>query len=569
MKAIRALLIAVLLVTGLGSVPTRAAATTAPAGWIAFAARQEHTWSLFAIDASSGELRRLPIDAEEVRDPAWSPDGRSLGYVARRDRQWDLHVLDLARQEDRALTADRPYDGAPAWSPDGRWIAYESMASGDLDVWLLPAEGGEPRNLTIDSPSGDFGPQWAPAGPFAGWLAFTSWRLGDKDVFLLHPDTGEIQQLTTEPVDEELAAWSPDGRSIYFFRDEDDRREVWALDVTTANARPRRVTWLTRVIAATPAGGGLAVIYRRADGEGLLWLPPEDGGLALPEELVWRAPLSGRISYHPSPIVLGERIAGGAQALDDAPQPDDGVGVARFVEVPGVSAAGPASLSSRVADSFLALKARVLEETGYDFLAEVSEMWRSPGFYSDSSDYLSWHKTGRAVDLALDFYDEERHRVLERVREDMGGETFWRLYLRCRAQDGSCGRPLTDRTWDLTAEARSGAGWGRGGLPGLLYGQYFVDFTELAREYGWRRIGSYEEEDFDWRTNFKALEYWHYERRDGQQWYPLMLQVLSPSEAETHFTWDDAMAHGVDPFYAFMKGVPLPREEWRWRLLRP
>ncbi len=558
------LLACVLLLAGLW--PARPAlAQDEASGTLAFSARQGSNWDIYIVDLSSGELRRVTSDPGREQDPAWSPDGRSLAYSARRDRQWDIYVLDLATGRERQITADPAYDGAPAWSPDGRWIAYESMAAGDLDVWLISSTDGERINLTEDSPAGDFGPAWAPDGPYRGWLAFTSWRFADKDVFLLHPETGEIRQITHDEADEELAGWSADGRTIYFFRDEDDRREVWSLDLGDPGARPRRRTWLTRVQAAVEAGDGLAVIYRRADGEGLLWLPDDDG---LPLYPVWRAPLTGRLAFHPAPLTVGEAVA--AAALDDAPIPDGAEGAARFVQLPGVEVqGGPASLSSRVADSFLRLRERVREEVGYDFLGELSEAWRSPSFYSEASDYLSWHKTGRAVDLLLDFYDEDGRRVLERVRESMGGETFWRLYLRCREQDGSCGRPLTDRTWDLSYEARANEGWGRGGLPGRLYGEYFVDFTALAREYGWRRIGSYEEDGFNWRTNFKAVEYWHYERRDGQQWYPLMRQVLDPSQTENRFTWEDAIAHGVDPFYAVMKGLPLPPSEGYWRLLRP
>ncbi len=565
-RQLRALACIVLLLAAAWPARPAHARARAPHGWIAFSARREHNWDIYIINLDGSDLRQITRTPGAEQDPSWSPDGRKLAYSARRNQRWDIYILDLTNGQETPLTSDLPYDGAPAWSPDGQWIAYESMAAGDLDIWLAPAAGGEATNLTANSPAGDFGPAWAPAGPYRGWLAFTSWRFGNKDVFLIQPATGELRRMTDDPADEEFAGWSADGQTLYFLRDEDTRREVWALDVTAPLTRPQRRTWLTRVQAALEIGPGLAVIYRRADGEGLLWLPDDD---SLPTYLVWRAPLTGHLAFHPDPLISGEPVPEGSAALDDAPKPDDGVGVARFVPLDDVETPGWAVLSSKVADSFLALRERVRSETGYDFLSELSDAWRPPSFYSETSDYLSWHKTGRAVDLLMDYYGPYGERVLERVREDMGGETFWRLYLRCRAQDGSCGRPLTDRTWDLSHEARARRGWGRGGLPGELYGQYFVDFTALAREYGWRRISSYEEADFDWRTHFKALEYWHYERRDGQRWYPLMLQVLDRDQASTHFTWEDVLAHNVDEFYAVMKGVPLPAEAGRWRQLRP
>src|SRR3954447_20241378 len=48
---------------------------------------------------------------------------------------------------------------------------------------------------------------------------------------------------------------------------------------------------------------------------------------------------------------------------------------------------------------------------------------------------------------------------------------------------------------------------------------YFVDFTALAATYGWRRIAAQERENFNWHSELLALEYWHFERRDGLSWY--------------------------------------------------
>ncbi len=36
------------------------------------------------------------------------------------------------------------------------------------------------------------------------------------------------------------------------------------------------------------------------------------------------------------------------------------------------------------------------------------------------------------------------------VPEDYGNETYWRVYLRARYQDGSQGMPLADLPWNFT-----------------------------------------------------------------------------------------------------------------------
>jgi TolB protein len=52
-----------------------------------------------------------------------------------------------------------------------------------------------------------------------------------------------------------------------------------------------------------------------------------------------------------------------------------------------------------------------------------------------------------------------------------------------------------------------------------------VDFTALAERYGWRRIPAITRSGFDWRSNWTAIEYWHYERRDGLRWFDAISQI--------------------------------------------
>ena len=198
-----------------------------------------------------------------------------------------------------------------------------------------------------------------------------------------------------------------------------------------------------------------------------------------------------------------------------------------------------------------------MEETGYDFLAHLSDVFRPIDFFSEDSEYLSWHKAGRAIDLLWDFYDGTQP-LLEVVREDIGEEPYWRLFLRCARQDGSQGMPLKANLWDLSYRARWIETEGQGGTPKPIPYGYYVDLTELARAYGWRRISSYEEDDFDWRSNFLALEYWHYQKTDGLIWYRAMREVYSEEELKRHFDWEDLVDLGLNKSFLMAKGIPRP-----------
>ena len=99
-------------------------------------------------------------------------------------------------------------------------------------------------------------------------------------------------------------------------------------------------------------------------------------------------------------------------------------------------------------------------ELGYDFFLQLSDVTRDVATYTETSQYASWHKSGRAFDTLFDLPAQQ----MRIVRENVGGETYWRIMLRCQDQSGRCGRPLTARPWNYSANARVVLGQGQGGI---------------------------------------------------------------------------------------------------------
>jgi TolB protein len=85
---------------------------------------------------------------------------------------------------------------------------------------------------------------------------------------------------------------------------------------------------------------------------------------------------------------------------------------------------------------------------------------------------------------------------------------------------------------------------------------YFVDFTALAAQYGWRRIAAQERDDFNWRSALLALEYWHFERRDGLSWYDAMRLVYDAKTLERLFNTERMLAVGVREETLARLGLP-------------
>jgi TolB protein len=549
------------------------------AGRIAFAAYRYHNWDIYTVSPDGSDLRRVTRDPAPDRSPAWSPDGTQIAFASRRNHNWDIYVVDANGGEPRRLTAHPAYDGAPNFSPDGQRIAFESYQGGDLDIWIMDADGGYPQNLTSEVTEGDFGPAWSPDGRF---IAFTSWRYGHKDIFLLEMGSGQVTRLTDSPAIEESPVWSPDGQKLAFVYQEDGARDIHVMDVAhppTQGGRTKRLTWFTRddAPAWSPDGQHLAFITHRFDGEVILSIEPEALG-ELPLTLTGLETLTGNLAWNGVAAAWGAVPAGeddGQPPYVEEATPQEGRDPPyNFRMLPGAFlesrevGGGVTKLSDRVDDSFNALQARVWEETGYDFLGTISEAFRHIAFANKVSAYGSWHKAGRAFDTIFEFNSGGESR-LEVVREDVSGEVYWRLYLRCARQDGSQGEPIKVNPWDFSYQARAVENPGEGGKLKPIPNGYYVDFTALAWEYGWDRISAHDEEDFDWTWHFKAVEYWHHEKRDDLGWYETMLEVYPRQKVEELFTWEKFMEADEEPYTAFVKGVPLPPAERRWLKVRP
>lgn len=568
MLRIRTLFILALIAAWLDSAPPGSAAPLA-GGAIAASVYRNDRWDVYVMTPRGDLARRLTFGEGDNRFPAWSPDGKRIAFESNRGHNWDIYVVDAMGGTPVRLTTSPGFEGSPSWSPDGTRIVYTADLKDDLDIYVMNADGTGARNLTPTSPAQDYDPVWSPDGK---QIAFSTRRDSNKEIYLMNADGSGVANLTqNKATDEEHPAWSPDGKRIAFVSERGGDREVYFLEVQ-APQRWQRVTALQthNDPVWTPAGDGVLLVASD-EMEQSLRVAALDGSRDLPfshDRNWYRQPdWNGRADPSPDAQSLA-RTDAPLYVEKETPNPPEREDRYNMVAMPNMRMSLPALLSDRVDDSYAAWRARVREESGWDFLGNLSESYRPLSFKSEGSDYLSWHKAGRAADLLWD-YIGNNGRIMEVARENVMSETYWRVYLRAAKQDGSMGEPLRTAIWDVSPAARIRSRGAGGLLRGLLPG-YYVDVTELARQYGWRRISSHTLPDFDWRDNFLALEYWHYEKKDGLTWWDAIREVYPSSDLGTLFTYDALRRQQYNPLTAMLKGVWLPPEMYgRFSALEP
>jgi TolB protein len=534
-------------------IPTAIPITPAPppdplatGGSVAFVLRQNGGEDIYAITAGQEQPVRLTDHQADDRSPAWSPDGTRLAFASRRDGNWELYVLDIADGSLTRLTRDIAFDGRPSWSPDGRWLVFESYQQENLDIYIMPVDGGDPVRLTTN-PAADYAPVWAPSGRH---IAFVSRRSGSPDIYLLGLDDARDEvavNISQSPeVEEDQPSWHPGGDYLAFSGTAGSQQLIYIQPMLN-NLPSDDPVVIGQGYDSAWAPSGNALVYVHDDGNRRYLLASGiNGWEAAPQVYLSECPLSSPAWSSralPPGLLVAESL--GLSALD-APAGPTGMSLYEetmanpveegapftLVTLDDIQAPGP-YLNDRVDDSFLALRERVIREAGWDFLGALDKMWEPmdavppPGL-----DSRSWHKAGRAFDLISDL-NVGHHPVIEVVKEPMGAKTWWHVYVRTERQDGSQGEPLHRLPWNFQARYSGNiSDYENGGrAKASIPPGYFIDFTELAADYGWERVPAGD----TWRTFFPATLFWHFEKRQGLDWESAMLELYTDKDLREGF----------------------------------
>lgn len=532
--------------------PALAAPLTPPVDWnegaIAFILRRDGNSDLYALNLADRELVRLTHNPAEERDPAWAPDGETVAFASRRNGNWDVYQLDLVSGVLIRMTRSPHYDGHPSWSNDGRWLAFESYRGGNLDIYIMAVDRGELVRLTANR-AADMSPAWSPDGRH---ILFVSYRDGSQDIFVYSLDvgteTGVVNLTQTPDRDEGDPCWSPDGRQIAFSVGRSGQRVVYVTPFDTANQSLVEAQLRAFEPGEAPAWSpsGSSMVYSARQGEQFQLQARslgEKDGTASDRGEAWTVfdslnpvddPSWTRARVHPEAVGRARSkgvLASSVLYVESiAPPPESGppYGIVPLENVNGGS--DREFLSDRVDDSFVALRQRVIAETGYDYLATLGDSFRAINAVPrEGQPSQGWHKAGRAFDLSQGFYERDE-RLIELVREDIGLDTYWRVYFKTALQDGSLGAPLSSAPWDLKATgegaAASGGGQALSPPPG-----YYADFTALAQDYGWERAPAMPRWTWRWTDSL----WWQYQKTWGQSWLEAMLEIYPPDQIEAVF----------------------------------
>jgi Tol biopolymer transport system component len=237
------------------------------------------TWGLIPrgaggdIDVSTYRLTPLSLETPTEREPAWSPDGRSIAYTASIDGMQQLMIRDVDAGAAVQLTSVDSHVRAPMWAADGARLYF--LRGPTPALWSVSRIGGQPelaiegavsaaihprdgrivfvrqgRLWLFDRTTGAAATQPQPFGlaPFEGSGDVQAFSpdgtklaiIKDQRLWLLAYPHGEARRLSSigevQPAGKSVS-WMPDSRHVvaYMFQDAQDRLRM--IDTETEASR--------------------------------------------------------------------------------------------------------------------------------------------------------------------------------------------------------------------------------------------------------------------------------------------------------------------------------------------
>jgi tricorn protease len=191
---------------------------------------------IFTVPTDKGAIRNLTHSpAVADRDPAWSPDGKSIAYFSDESGEYELCIrAQNGLGEVRHINLGSPpsFFYTPRWSPDSKKIAYFDKR---LNLWYVDVDNPKPKLVDTDYYGGYYPSQFDQTwSPDSRWIAYQK-QLPNRQhaVFIYSLEQATCFQVSDGMSDALYPAFDKNGRYLYFTASTDIALSTTFLDMTS------------------------------------------------------------------------------------------------------------------------------------------------------------------------------------------------------------------------------------------------------------------------------------------------------------------------------------------------
>ena len=202
---------------------------------------------IFTVPTDKGDIRNLTHSpAVADRDPAWSPDGKSIAYFSDESGEYELCIRDqngLGAARHINLGKPPTFYYTPTWSPDSKKIAYIDKR---LQLSYVDLENPAPKLVDTDYYWTFANPSTAQTwSPDSKWLAYIKQLpSGLHAVFVYSLEQAKMFQITDGMSDALYPVWDKNGKYLYFTASTNTALTTAGLDMTSDEHRVTRSVYV-------------------------------------------------------------------------------------------------------------------------------------------------------------------------------------------------------------------------------------------------------------------------------------------------------------------------------------
>jgi Tol biopolymer transport system component len=187
---------------------------------------------VWTLDLERKIKTRITFDQQTVRNPSWSPDGKTLMFSADLANRGGTDEIRSKAADgsgtEKTLTAEQSNYHFPEWSRDGKYLTYlygdgEKMVS----LWAVPVAGDAKPFTVVQPPSPQSNIFMYRVSPDSHWVAYASDESGAYEVYITSFPDGKGKWRASNSGGSN-PAWSGNMKEL-FFRDLTDQFFACAL----------------------------------------------------------------------------------------------------------------------------------------------------------------------------------------------------------------------------------------------------------------------------------------------------------------------------------------------------
>lgn len=170
---------------------------------------------IFTAPTGEGDLVQITDGPARDQNPVYSPDGKRIAFVSDASGREEIYIASTDGGAPEKITDVDALKLSFGWSPDSKSVAYVSS-----DARLRRYDFDTKR--TVELVTARYGnisaPAWSPDGK---WIAYSRPDyVRTSDIYVIASAGGDERRVTFDSYNESNPRFSPDGRKLYFVRNE-------------------------------------------------------------------------------------------------------------------------------------------------------------------------------------------------------------------------------------------------------------------------------------------------------------------------------------------------------------